>query len=51
MEEAKEMLRNFEEEQRDRTRTQTRPAKFEGGRMRPQEEQSIQAVGYVVDLG
>ncbi|CAM9801278.1 unnamed protein product [Pylaiella littoralis] len=51
MAESEKMLGIFETEQNDRMRTQARPAKFEGPRMRPQEEEQVQAEGYVVNLG
>ncbi|CAM9569308.1 unnamed protein product, partial [Ectocarpus sp. 8 AP-2014] len=51
MNEAKRLLEMYEEEQRGRVSQQTRPLKFENGRMRPEHEEAIKPVGYIAQLG
>ncbi|CAM9825307.1 unnamed protein product [Scytosiphon promiscuus] len=51
IENAKRLTERLEHEQQDRLKQQPRPAKFETGRMRPEDENAIRPVGYAVQLG
>eukprot|EP00752_Nemacystus_decipiens_P004173 g3816.t1 len=51
VDEARRLLSGLEQDLRERANVRPRPMKFESGRMRPEDEQAIRPVGYIVQLG
>jgi len=51
IQESKRVLGTFEKELQSRRSIRPRPVKFDSGKMRAEDEQAIQPVGYIVQLG